>query len=235
MKALLNALGRFDSHWAFHGVALQESAPTLSFSTLSAQGYTPEKYRDAYIDILSTGAAALPTSRMFWFMTFFPKRQDYIASVANAVASKGVIMGGPDVLPDDAALKERSHRLAGDVGAGVKPTIVEPSRDTGVGNRRDLRVKRMVGRDVVELMGCPNGRWHRDAYGDHDREDDQLDLSATGNVLAHRVASARRGATGRGPLRAVSHATPGISSELRAFSGRSPAYTSGAQLHLHCW
>ncbi len=109
MKALLTAMGRFDAHWAFEGVALQETAPSFDDSILNAHAYTPEKYRDAYIGMLGTGAAAMPSSRMFWFMNFFPRRQEYIAAVANAVASKGVIMGGPDVLPDDKALKERTY------------------------------------------------------------------------------------------------------------------------------
>lgn len=109
MNALLKALGRFDSHLAFEGVALQETAPGFEDAVLRANGYTPEKYRDAYISILSTGANAMPTSRMFWFMNFFPKNQDYIGAVANAVASKGVIMGGPDVLPDNKALQQRTY------------------------------------------------------------------------------------------------------------------------------
>jgi hypothetical protein len=109
MKALLTALGRFDSHWAFEGVALQETAPSLDGSVLDAYAYTPEKYRDAYIGILTTGANAMPTSRMFWFMNFFPRRQDYIASIANAVYAKGVLMGGPDVLPDDWALEKHTY------------------------------------------------------------------------------------------------------------------------------
>jgi hypothetical protein len=109
MKALLQALGRFDSNLAFEGVALQETAPGFDNTVLSRFNYTPEKYRDAYIAILSAGANAMPTSRMFWFMNFFPKNQDYIAAVANAVASKGVIMGGPDVMPDNSALKQRTY------------------------------------------------------------------------------------------------------------------------------
>ena len=109
MKALLTALGRFDSHWAFQGVALQESAPGFDDYVLSKHGFTPEKYRDALIGVLTTGSNAMPRSRMFWFMNFFQRRQDYIASVANAVYSKGVVMGGPDVMPDDAALKELTY------------------------------------------------------------------------------------------------------------------------------
>lgn len=109
MNALLKALGRFDSHLAFEGVALQETAPGFDDAVLRSTGYTPEKYRDAYISILTTGANAMPNSRMFWFMNFFPKKQDYIRAVANAVASKGVVMGGPDVLPDNQALKTRTY------------------------------------------------------------------------------------------------------------------------------
>ena len=109
MKALLQALGRFDTHWAFQGVALQESALSFDDTILNKYAYTPEKYRDAYIGILTAGANAMPNSRMFWFMNFFPRRQDYIGSVATAVASKGVIMGGPDVLPDDWALQQHTY------------------------------------------------------------------------------------------------------------------------------
>ena len=109
MKALLQALGRFDTHWAFQGVALQETALSFDDTILNKYAYTPEKYRDAYIGVLTTGANAMPNSRMFWFMNFFPRQQEYIASVASAVAGKGVIMGGPDVLPDDWALKKHTY------------------------------------------------------------------------------------------------------------------------------
>jgi hypothetical protein len=109
MKALMQALGRFDSHWAFEGVALQETALSFDDPILNKYAYTPEKYRDAYIGILTAGANAMPRSRMFWFMNFFPRRQDYIGTVAAAVADKGVVMGGPDVLPDNAALKKLTY------------------------------------------------------------------------------------------------------------------------------
>ena len=109
MKALLQALGRFDTHWAFQGVALQETALSFDDTLLDRYAYTPEKYRDAYIGILTAGANAMPNSRMFWFMNFLPRKQDYIGSIAAAVADKGVIMGGPDVLPDDRALQQHSY------------------------------------------------------------------------------------------------------------------------------
>jgi hypothetical protein len=109
MKALMAALGRFDSNLAFEGVALQESAPGFDNAILASYGYTPEKYRDALIAVLTAGANAMPTSRMFWYMNFFPKRQDYIGAVANAVADDGVVLGGPDVMPDNKALKEMAY------------------------------------------------------------------------------------------------------------------------------
>ena len=64
----------------------------------------PKIYRDALITTLQATAEALPTSRVFWTMNFFPMRQDYIAQVASAVAPLGVVMGGPDILPDSSAL-----------------------------------------------------------------------------------------------------------------------------------
>jgi opacity protein-like surface antigen len=111
-KALVTALGaRFDSHRAFEGIATQETAPSLSGSALSANGYTPEKYRDAYIAMLTGAAAAMPNSRVFWFMNFMPGSNDYLASIAAAVASKGVVMGSPDVAPDNKALVTRTYPL----------------------------------------------------------------------------------------------------------------------------
>lgn len=109
-KALLSAIGaRFDGNPYFEGVATQETAPGLDKTHLDATGYTPEKYRDALIDILSHGAQQLPSSRMFWYMNYFPQQQSYIGEVAEAVASKGVVMGGPDVMPDEHSLQEHTY------------------------------------------------------------------------------------------------------------------------------
>ncbi len=108
-KALVTALGRFDANPAFEGIATQETALGFDNALLDAKGYTPEKYRDAYIAVLSAAANAMPTSRVFWFMNFFPRNQDYIGSIASATAAKGVIMGGPDVLPDDGPLVTRTY------------------------------------------------------------------------------------------------------------------------------
>jgi hypothetical protein len=109
-NALVKALGtKFDSNKAFEGIATQETAPSVSGTALKANGYTPEKYRDAYISVLTSAAASMPTSRVFWFMNFIPGNNDYIGSVATAVAPKGVLMGGPDVAPDNTALQTRTY------------------------------------------------------------------------------------------------------------------------------
>jgi hypothetical protein len=106
MNALTKAFGaRFDSNTALEGVIVgEESAPSLPGTTLDATGYTPEKYRDALISMLSTAADNLPTSRVFFNQNFFPRKPAYLAVVAAAVAPKGVVMGGPDNAPDLKAL-----------------------------------------------------------------------------------------------------------------------------------
>ena len=109
MNALTKALGQFDSNAAFEGIALQETSLGFESATLNSFGYSPEKYRDAYINMLSAAATSMPTSRVFWYMNFFVGNQSYIGSVAAAVASKGVVMGGPDVLPDNSALLTKSY------------------------------------------------------------------------------------------------------------------------------
>ena len=62
-----------------------------------------------YINLLTTASKAFPTSRIFWFMNFFPVKQYYIASVASAVAPLGVFMGGPDVQPDNPNLESLAY------------------------------------------------------------------------------------------------------------------------------
>lgn len=110
MKALMDALGKkFDAQPNFEGVALQESALGLSSTVMKANGYTPEKYRDALISDLIGAAQSFPTSRVFWYMNFLTGHQSYIADIATAVAPYDVIMGGPDVLPDSASLKKLTY------------------------------------------------------------------------------------------------------------------------------
>jgi hypothetical protein len=109
-NALIKALGaQFDSNANFEGIATQESALSLDPAPLKQFGYTPEKYRDALISVLSSASTSLPTSRVFWYMNFLVGGQDYIATIASTVAPKGVIMGGPDVWPDNGSLESKVY------------------------------------------------------------------------------------------------------------------------------
>ncbi len=109
-NALISAIGRqFDSSPGLEGMATQETAPGYGYKVEKAYGYTPEKYRDMYINLLTTASKNFPTSRIFWFMNFFPIEQSYIATVATAVAPLGVFMGGPDVEPENPHLLGRVY------------------------------------------------------------------------------------------------------------------------------
>lgn len=109
---LLAALGdRFDCDPNFEGIALQESAPSLDPTTLLQTNYTPEKYRDVLQRTLESASASFPTSRIFWYMNYLPGGQQYIADIARASVGSGVVMGGPDVLPESATLSRRVYPL----------------------------------------------------------------------------------------------------------------------------
>ena len=101
--------GQFDCDPNFEGIAFQESSPSLDGGTLDATGYTPEKYRDALIGLLRAASASMPNSRVFWYVNFMPRNQRYIGEVAKAVIGTGVVMGGPDILPDNPALEKRVY------------------------------------------------------------------------------------------------------------------------------
>ncbi len=109
-NALVKALGaQFDSNRNFEGIATQETSLGMDSKTLNAFGYTPQKYRDSYINTLTASTVSLRTSRVFWFMNFLVGDQAYIGSIASAVAAKGVVMGGPDVWPDNKSLQSKVY------------------------------------------------------------------------------------------------------------------------------
>jgi hypothetical protein len=112
LKQLVAKLGaQFDCDPHFEGVAFQETSLGLDDDALGAAAYTPEKYRDALISLLRSASSSLPTSRVFWYMNFLPRNQHYIDDIATAVVGTGVVMGGPDVLPDNQALNKRVYPL----------------------------------------------------------------------------------------------------------------------------
>ena len=109
-NAMVKALGaQVDGLANFEGLGNQESSLSLDSATLKAHAYTPEKYRDALINMLSASAASLPTSRVFWYMNFLSGNQSYIGSIASAVAPLGVVMGGPDAWPDNKSLQSAAY------------------------------------------------------------------------------------------------------------------------------
>ncbi|MBW2536519.1 MAG: hypothetical protein JRI55_33860 [Deltaproteobacteria bacterium] len=108
----MQALGAaFDDHPGLEGLAVQETALGLTADHLSANGYTPEKYRDAQIQLLSTMKAALPHAQVFWYMNFLTGHQSYLGDIAAAVGPLGVSMGGPDILPENYALLTHTYPL----------------------------------------------------------------------------------------------------------------------------
>lgn len=112
--ALSQAIGgQFDNHPGLEGVSFEESA-LGPLPVLVDNGYTPELYRDALIAMLTSLKASLSASQVFWYMNFIPGQGasvGYSRDVAAAVAPLGVIMGGPDILPEDEALRLRAYPL----------------------------------------------------------------------------------------------------------------------------
>lgn len=110
LRQLVAKLGaQFDCDPNFEGLAFQETSPSLDEDALDASGYTPEKYRDTLISLLRSASASLPRSRVFWYMNFLPRNQRYIGEIASELIGTGVVMGGPDVLPDNRALSKRVY------------------------------------------------------------------------------------------------------------------------------
>ena len=110
--ALGKALGeRFDSHPAFEGIAVQESSIGITEEGYAKFGYTPEKYRDALIAMLTGLQAASPESHVFWYSNFLPGNSGYLRQIADAIVKSGVFMGGPDILPYREGLRGVSYPL----------------------------------------------------------------------------------------------------------------------------
>jgi hypothetical protein len=109
-KALVTAIGkRFDSHPNFEGIAAQESAIGLDQTTLKKYNFTPEKYRDAYLAMFGHALNVMPKSRVFWYQNFFVGKQAYIGEIAAKLGPKGLVMAGPDTLPDRDSLVKKSY------------------------------------------------------------------------------------------------------------------------------
>jgi hypothetical protein len=98
--ALNGALARaFDGDPNFEGVAFQESGLMISPELRREHDYTPEKYRDALIQMLTESSQAFRRSQVFWYMNHFEGGDEYLGDIAKAIIGSRVVMGGPDILP----------------------------------------------------------------------------------------------------------------------------------------
>lgn len=112
---LIQAVGQaLDAHPNFHGLAFIETAIGLNATQRQDTNYSPTKYRDAQIAQLVTASDACPTSRCFWYSNFMPNPTDdhYLQEVADTLrdyngGNSGVLLGGPDILPDNTAITTR--------------------------------------------------------------------------------------------------------------------------------
>jgi hypothetical protein len=106
----MQALGEeFDAHPNLEGIAIQETSMGVSEGDRREHGYSPERYRDALIEILIDTRKHFPHSQVFWYMNYLEGGQAYIADIARAVAPYHIAMGGPDILPDDRALRKHVY------------------------------------------------------------------------------------------------------------------------------
>lgn len=121
-NSLFTKMGaQFDSHPALEGVTYQETSSQLSASTVTVPPYDPVLYKETIIKTLTNQATAFPKSNVFWMMNFIgsgyhngvfmknPESQALIRDIANATMPLGVIMGGPDILPEETSLTTRTY------------------------------------------------------------------------------------------------------------------------------
>ncbi len=136
-NALVSALAaEFDAHPAFEGVAFPESALSLSDTVLNNNGYSSWKYRTALISVLSNAGDAMQTSRVFWYMNYLARGRELIEDIAAAVADKGIVINGPDLLPDDWQLKSMVYPQY-DKLRGIAPLAISVQFDSYSHDHKD--------------------------------------------------------------------------------------------------
>jgi hypothetical protein len=86
------------------GIALQETAPSLSATSLQSHGYTPEAYAQFYKEV---GLTLFPT-KFFLFFNFIPQDQTQIDKILEYNLGN-ILLGGPDVWRYNEALNERTY------------------------------------------------------------------------------------------------------------------------------
>jgi hypothetical protein len=97
----------FDNHPNFEGVMTEESSLSLPDDVLNSCHYAPEFYRDAFKYAIERAGRALGISRYFWMQNYLAGGQHYIADILQWAVETGqqhLVMGGPDLLRENAAL-----------------------------------------------------------------------------------------------------------------------------------
>jgi len=103
-NAICIALGKeFDNHPNFEGIALQESALSISRQVLQEfPEYSDQIYTDALKKIIVNTAQAFPKSRVFWYVNFIGEGKERLQrahEVLDVIKPYQVILSGPDILP----------------------------------------------------------------------------------------------------------------------------------------
>jgi hypothetical protein len=142
LVALGQALAaRFDDDPHFEGVALQESALDLTEEAAAAHAYTPEKYRDSLIAILTGIQSSMKRSHVFWYCNFMQGDDGHLRQVAEAIVPYGVFMGGPDILPYRIGLREMNYPMY-DEFEGRLTLFCSAQHDSYCHHKNDTRVWR---------------------------------------------------------------------------------------------
>ncbi|PPK88486.1 hypothetical protein CLV84_1454 [Neolewinella xylanilytica] len=98
--ALGKAIGeRFGTHPNFEGVAIQETSLDMSEEDFLKYDYTPDKYRDALLEILRGLQQSVPQSRVFWYQNGLHRNDGHLRQIADSISGSRIAMGGPDILP----------------------------------------------------------------------------------------------------------------------------------------
>ena len=110
-----------DDHPALEGVVYSETSLSMPTGVVTVPVYDPVVYKQTIIDTLTAQSDAFPKSNVFWMMNFFTSGyhngqwlsnkvvDEYIGDIADTVLPLGVIMGGPDILPENEALLRRTY------------------------------------------------------------------------------------------------------------------------------
>ncbi len=116
-----NMGAELDNHPALEGVVYSETSSSVPPGTVTVPVYDPVVNKQVIIDTLTAQSNAFPKSNVFWMVNFFPNGyhngqflgnaivDTYIGDIADIVLPLGVIMGGPDILPEDKALVNRMY------------------------------------------------------------------------------------------------------------------------------